>query len=216
MNTGPKSGDTRRGLLCDGLDQEHHMAAVNSTMVPLGTAAPDFTLPDTVSGKPVNMTEYRSGKALLVMFICNHCPFVVHLRSELAKAAAEFEQSGVAVLAVSSNDPENYPEDAPAKMTGQAKRAGYTFPYLFDADQSVAKAYKAACTPDFFLYDKAGKLFYRGQFDASRPNNRTPTTGDDLRQAVASVVSGKPAPAKQWPSIGCNIKWSMGNEPDYA
>ncbi|HMN39547.1 MAG TPA: thioredoxin family protein [Phycisphaerales bacterium] len=191
------------------------MAAVNSTMVPLGTGAPDFTLTDTVSGKPINLASYRAGKPVLVMFICNHCPFVVHVRSELAKAAAEFQKSGVAVVAISSNDPENYPDDAPAKMTVEAKRAGYTFAYLFDADQSVAKAYKAACTPDFFLYDAAGKLYYRGQFDASRPGNSKPVTGEDLRSAVSAMLAGKPAPVEQWPSIGCNIKWKPGNAPDY-
>ena len=191
------------------------MAAVNSTMVPLGTAAPDFTLPDTVSGKPVHMSTYRAGKPLLVMFICNHCPFVLHLRSQLASATAEFQKTGVAVLGISSNDPENYPEDAPAKMTAEARRAGYAFPYLFDGDQRVAKAYKAACTPDFFLYDASGNLYYRGQFDASRPSNRMPVTGDDLRNAIQALLAGKPAPAEQSPSIGCNIKWRAGNEPDY-
>jgi peroxiredoxin len=191
------------------------MAAVNSTMVPLGTPAPDFTLQDTVSGKPINLTSYRAGKPVVVMFICNHCPFVVHLRSELAKAAADFQKAGAAVIAISANDPENYPEDAPAKMTAEAKRAGYTFPYLFDKDQSVAKACRAACTPDFFVYDTAGTLFYRGQFDGSRPSNGIPVSGNDLRAAVLAVLAGKPAPKEQWPSIGCNIKWKAGNEPDY-
>jgi peroxiredoxin len=191
------------------------MAAVNSTMLPLGTLAPDFTLPDTVSGKPVNLATYRAGKPVLVMFICNHCPFVVHLRSALAKLGAEAQRRGVAVLAVSSNDPENYPEDAPAKMTAEAKSAGYTFPYLFDATQSVAKSFRAACTPDFFLFDGAGKLYYRGQFDSSRPSNKEPATGRDLRSALDLCLAGKPAPAQQHPSIGCNIKWKPGNEPDY-
>ncbi len=191
------------------------MAAVNSTMLPLGTAAPEFTLKDTVSGDPVTLSTYRAGKPALVMFICNHCPFVVHLRSKLATFCADAQKRGVAVFAISSNDPENYPEDGPAKMTAEAKRAGYTFPYLFDADQSVAKSYQAACTPDFFLFDAAGKLFYRGQFDSSRPSNGEPVTGKDLGAAIDALLAKKPAPAQQHPSIGCNIKWKRGNEPDY-
>ena len=191
------------------------MAAVNSTMLPLGTVAPDFTLTDTSSGRPVNLTAYRAGKPVLVAFICNHCPFVVHIRAALAKVAKEAQDKGVAVVGISSNDPDHYPDDAPAKMTQEAKRAGYTFPYLFDATQEVAKAYKAACTPDFYLFDKAGKLYYRGQFDASRPSNGQPVTGKDITIAIASMLAGQPAPAQQWPSIGCNIKWKAGNEPEY-
>ena len=191
------------------------MAAVNSTMLPLGTLAPDFTLPDTVSGKPINFTTFRAGKPVLVMFICNHCPFVVHLRSALATFGAEAQKRGVAVLAISSNDPDTYPDDAPAKMTVEARSIGYTFPYLFDGAQSVAKNFQAACTPDFFLFDACGLLFYRGQFDSSRPRNNEPVTGNDLRAALDALLAAKPAPAPQFPSIGCNIKWKPGNEPDY-
>ncbi len=192
------------------------MAAVQSTMLPLGTTAPDFTLPDTVSGKPINLTTYRAGKPILVMFICNHCPFVVHLRAALAKFGAEAQKRGVQVLAISSNDPENYPDDAPAKMTAEALSAGYSFPYLFDTTQSVARSFQAACTPDFFLFDAPGKLYYRGQFDSSRPRNGEPVTGADLRAAIDALLAAKPAPAQQLPSIGCNIKWKPGNEPDYS
>ena len=191
------------------------MAAVHSTMLPLGTIAPDFTLPDTVSGKSINLTTYRAAKPVLVMFICNHCPFVLHLRAALAKFCAEAQKRGVQVLAISSNDPENYPDDAPAKMTIEARSAGYTFPYLFDATQSVARSFQAACTPDFFLFDAHGKLYYRGQFDSSRPRNGEPVTGNDLRAAIDALLAAKPAPAQQFPSIGCNIKWKPGNEPDY-
>jgi len=191
------------------------MAAVNSTMLPLGTAAPDFTLHDTVSGRQIGFAAYRAGKPAVVMFICNHCPFVVHLRSALTTFGAEAQKRGVAVVAISSNDPENYPDDAPAKMTAEAKKAGYAFPYLFDAAQSVAKSFQAACTPDFYLFDAAGKLFYRGQFDSSRPNNGEPVTGKDLRAALDLLLAGKPSPPQQHPSIGCNIKWKPGNEPDY-
>jgi peroxiredoxin len=191
------------------------MAAVNSTMLPLGTMAADFTLTDTVSGKPVTLGVYRAGKPVLIAFICNHCPFVVHLRAGLAKVAAEAQKKGVAVVGVSSNDIENYPEDGPEKMKAEAKRSGYTFPYLYDMSQSVAKTYRAACTPDFFLFDKAGKLYYRGQFDGSRPSNKIPVTGSDVMAAIDAVLAGKPAPAEQFPSIGCNIKWKPGNEPDY-
>jgi peroxiredoxin len=191
------------------------MAAVNSTMLPLGTIAPDFTLTDTVSGKPINLTAYRAGRPVMIAFICNHCPYVLHIRTPLAKLAAEAQKRGVAVIGISANDPEEYPEDAPAKMATEARSAGYTFPYLFDADQSVAKKYKAACTPDFYLFDGAGKLCYRGQFDSSRPRSGEPPTGKDLRAAIDAVLAGNPAPAQQLPSIGCNIKWKPGNEPDY-
>lgn len=191
------------------------MAAVNSTMLPLGTVLTEFTLTDAVSGKPVTLSTYRGGKPVLLAFICNHCPFVVHLRSGLAKLGAEAQRKGVAVIGISSNDVENYPEDGPGKMKEEAKRAGYTFAYVYDESQRVAKAYRAACTPDFFLFDAAGKLYYRGQFDGSRPSNKLPVTGSDLMGAIDSMLAGKPSPATQHPSIGCNIKWKSGNEPDY-
>ncbi len=191
------------------------MAAVNSTMLPLGTAAPEFTLTDTVSGKPLTLSPYRAGKPVVVMFICNHCPYVLHIREALAAFGADVQKRGVAVVAISSNDVENYPQDGPAKMATEARAAGYTFPYLFDAAQAVAKNYRAACTPDFYLFDSAGKLFYRGQFDSSRPRSGDKATGKDLRTAVDALLAGKAAPATQLPSIGCNIKWKAGNEPEY-
>jgi len=189
------------------------MAAVNSTMLPLGTAAPDFRLPD-ISGKNVGLADFK-GKPLLVMFICNHCPFVKHIRGGLAQIGRDYAPSGAAIVAISSNDVENYPQDSPDKMKEEAKSAGYNFPYLYDATQAVAKEYRAACTPDFYLFDKDHRLVYRGQLDDSRPSNGLPVTGKDLRAALDAVITGKPVPATQKPSIGCNIKWKSGNEPDY-
>ncbi|MFG0258804.1 MAG: thioredoxin family protein, partial [Phycisphaerales bacterium JB041] len=157
-----------------------------------------------------------SGKPLLVMFLCNHCPFVKHVREELAALGRHYQPKGLALVAISSNDTENYPDDSPDKMTSEAAEAGYTFPYLFDETQEVAKAYHAACTPDFFLFDKYHKLAYRGQLDPSRPRNDIPVTGADLRAAIDAVLAGRPAPEPQLPSIGCNIKWKPGNAPDYA
>jgi peroxiredoxin len=189
------------------------MVAVNSTMLPLGTAAPDFQLPDT-NGSTASRANF-TGRPLLVMFICNHCPFVKHIRSGLAQLGRDFQPRGVAIIAISSNDVEGYPQDAPDKMKVEARDAGYVFPYLFDASQAVAKAYRAACTPDFFLFDKEHRLVYRGQFDDSRPGNGVPVTGRDLRTALDAILAGKPVSANQTPSIGCNIKWKSGNEPDY-
>jgi peroxiredoxin len=189
------------------------MVAVNSTMLPLGTAAPDFRLPDVI-GKTVSLADFK-GKPLLVMFICNHCPFVKHIRSGLADLGRDYVPRGAAIVAISSNDVENYPQDAPDKMKEEAKSAGYNFPYLYDATQAVAKSYCAACTPDFYLFDTEHRLAYRGQFDDSRPGNGLPVTGKDLRAALDAVLSGKPASGTQKPSIGCNIKWKSGNEPDY-
>jgi peroxiredoxin len=191
------------------------MALTPSTMLPLGTSAPDFRLPDT-TGKTVSLADFKNASALLVMFICNHCPYVKHIRAGLAQLGRDYQARGVAVVAISANDAANYPEDAPAKMKEEARGAGYTFPYLHDATQAVAKAYRAACTPDFFLFDGARKLVYRGQFDDSRPGNGVPVTGKDLRAALDAVLAGKPAPKDQKPSIGCNIKWKPGNEPDYS
>ena len=190
------------------------MAQTPSTMSPLGAKAPAFKLPDT-SGKVVSLDDYKAAPAVLVMFICNHCPFVKHVRGELAKLGAEYQKKGAAIIAINSNDVAKYPDDSPAKMKEEAKSAGYTFPYLFDESQSVAKSYEAACTPDFFLFDRNRKLVYRGQLDDSRPNSGIPVTGEDLRAALDAVLAGKPAPKDQKPSIGCNIKWKPGNEPTY-
>jgi peroxiredoxin len=190
------------------------MVAVNSTMLPLGTKAPDFRLADT-SGKTVSLSDFTSAPALVIVFMCNHCPYVKHIRSGLAQLAQDYSAKGVAVVGISSNDVENYPADSPAKMAEEAKAAGYIFPYLYDATQAVAKAYRAACTPDFYLFDRDQRLAYRGQLDDSRPGNNVPVTGKDLRAAIDAVLAGKPASAAQKPSIGCNIKWKPGNEPDY-
>lgn len=181
------------------------MARTPSTMVPLGTPAPGFSLPDTVSGRTVRLADY-AGRPLLVMFLCNHCPFVKHVRAELASLARDYADR-LGIVAISSNDVDNFPDDSPAKMKLEAADAGYVFPYLYDESQAVAHAYNAACTPDFFLYDEGHRLVYRGQLDDSRPGNNIPVTGRDLRAALDAVVAGKPAPADQKPSIGCNIKW---------
>lgn len=189
------------------------MALTPSTMLPLGTTAPDFRLLST-DGKAVSRKDF-TGKPLLVMFICNHCPFVKHIRTHLAGFGKEYQQKGVAVVAISSNDPVSHPDDGPAKMAEEAKSAGYTFPYLFDESQGVAKTYQAACTPDFFLFDQAHKLVYRGQYDESRPDSGKAVTGADLKAAIDAVLAGQPVVAKQLPSVGCNIKWKKGNEPAY-
>jgi peroxiredoxin len=190
------------------------MAVTPSTMLPLGTEAPDFRLPDA-SGKTVSRDDFAASPALLVMFICRHCPFVAHVRPELARLGNDFIGRGLAVVAINSNDTEQYPEDGPGGMRQEAREAGYIFPYLFDEDQSVARAYRAACTPDFFLFDGRRRLVYRGQLDDSRPANETPITGSDLRQAIEAVLAGRSVPAGQKPSMGCNIKWKPGREPDY-
>jgi peroxiredoxin len=183
-------------------------------MLPLGTKAPDFQLPDT-GGKTVSLSELKGAPALLVVFMCNHCPFVKHVRSGLAQLARDYAPRKVALVGISSNDVDNYPEDSPAKMAVEAKSAGYIFPYLYDETQKVAKAYRAACTPDFFLFDKDQRLVYRGQIDDSRPGNGLPVTGKDLRAALDSMLEGKPVSQNQKASIGCNIKWKAGNAPDY-
>lgn len=189
------------------------MVAVNSTMLPLGTAAPDFRLPDT-DGKTVALSDFK-GKPLLVMFICNHCPFVKHIRAGLAQLGRDYLPRGAALVAINSNDVANYPADNPAKMKEEAQAAGYLFPYLYDESQAVAKAYRAACTPDFYLFDSNHRLIYRGQFDDSRPGNGLPVTGKDLRAALNAAITGKPMALDQKPSIGCNIKWKSGGEPEY-
>jgi peroxiredoxin len=183
-------------------------------MLALGTLAPPFSLPD-VDGRVVVLEDFRDNVALLVMFLCNHCPFVKHLREELARLAREYQAKGVGVVAIMPNDAENYPDDRPEKMREEVETWGYTFPYLYDESQEVAKAYRAACTPDFFLFDEAQRLVYRGQLDGSRPGNGVPVTGEDLRAALDAVLSGKPVAAEQRPSLGCNIKWKPGNAPQY-
>jgi peroxiredoxin len=183
-------------------------------MLDLGTAAPDFRLLN-VSGKHVSRDDFKSASALLIMFVCNHCPFVKHIQAGLVQLAKDYQPKGVAIVAISSNDAEKYPDDSPAKMQDEARAAGYIFPYLFDATQAVAKAYRAACTPDFFLFDQAFKLAYRGQFDAARPNNTEPVTGKDMRAALDAMLAGHSPSREQVPSVGCNIKWKLGNEPDY-
>ena len=191
------------------------MARTASTMrLELGAQAPDFALPDT-DGASVSLTDFQGASALVVMFICNHCPFVKHIRDELASLGRDVQSQGGAVVAIMPNDVENYPDDAPAKMREEGASAGYTFPYLFDETQEVAKAYHAACTPDFYVFDADRKLVYRGQLDDSRPNTDIPVTGADLRTAVhAAMMRTEQAPNPK-PSIGCNIKWKAGNEPDY-
>ena len=183
-------------------------------MLPLGTPAPDFRLPDP-GGKLVALADFKQVPALVVVFMCNHCPYVKHVREGLARLARDYRSRGVAMVGINSNDVANYPADSPAKMAEEAKAAGYTFPYLYDESQAVARAYRAACTPDLYLFDKDQRLVYRGQLDDSRPGNGIPVTGKDLRAALDAVLAGKPVPPTQKPSIGCNIKWKPGNEPDY-
>lgn len=190
------------------------MARTPSTMLPLGTKAPDFSLPN-IDGTHISLDSITGTKAFLILFICNHCPFVIHVRSELAKLGREYQEKGVAILAINSNDVANYPDDSPEKMAQIAHEAGYTFPYLYDENQTVAQAYHAACTPDFFLFDAEKKLVYRGQLDGSRPGNDVPVTGQDLRAAMDALLAGEPVSSDQKPSLGCNIKWKPGNEPQY-
>jgi peroxiredoxin len=183
------------------------MALTPSTMLPLGTAAPDFSLKDTVTGKTVSLGSLAGKKALLVMFICNHCPYVKHIQQELANVARDYARENVATVAISSNDAVQYPDDGPDGMREQARELGFNFPYLYDESQDVARAYEAACTPDFFLFDGERRLVYRGQFDDSRPQNGKPATGADLRRAVDEVIAGRQPAPDQRPSLGCNIKW---------
>ncbi len=188
------------------------MGAVESQMLPLGTQAPAFTLPDP-DGKLHSLHE--DAQATLVMFICNHCPYVIHVREELARMGSEYGSRGVAIYAINSNDVKTYPADHPRHMKEEATAWGYTFPYLHDESQSVAKAYSAACTPDFYLFDAEQKLVYRGQLDDSRPSNSVPVDGHDLRAALDAVLASETPAAEQKPSIGCSIKWRAGNEPEY-
>jgi len=191
------------------------MALTPSTMLPLGTRAPDFRLPDT-DGKIVALDDFASAPALLVIFLCNHCPYVKHVRDQLVSLAKDYQAKGVAVVGISSNDAVAYPDDSPEMMAREKATIGYTFPYLHDETQEVGKAYKAACTPDFYVFDKDRKLAYRGQLDGGRPGNATPVTGQDLRAALDAVLAGRPVDDDQRPSIGCNIKWKRGNAPEYA
>jgi peroxiredoxin len=190
------------------------MALTPSTMLPLGTSAPDFKLPDT-NGKIISLTDFKNAPALLVIFMCNHCPYVIHIRAGLAQLAKDYLPKNIGIVGINSNDAENYPDDSPAKMKTEVQKAGYTFPYLYDETQSVAKSYRAACTPDIFLFDKNQKLIYRGQFDDSRPGNGISVTGKDLRAALDALLAAKSVSEKQKASMGCNIKWQAGNEPDY-
>ena len=183
-------------------------------MLPLGTPAPEFRLPDT-AGKMVSLTDFRGKAALLVVFMCNHCPYVIHIRGGLAQLGRDYLPRGLGMVGINANDVSNYPADSPARMKEEVKAAGYTFPYLYDESQAVAESYRAACTPDFFLFNRDHTLVYRGQFDGSRPGNGVAVTGIDMRAALDAVMAGRPAPEKQVPSIGCNSKWKAGNSPDY-
>lgn len=183
------------------------MAHAESSMLSLGTSAPHFHLPDVVSKRELNLQSVRGPKGLLVMFICRHCPFVKHLEKALAQLGREYQSNGIGIVAISSNDAVNYPEDSPESLARQARDLGFTFPYLYDESQAIARAYDATCTPDFFLFNGDLRLVYRGQFDDSRPGNNIPITGKDLRAALDAVIAGKPVNPNQRPSIGCNIKW---------
>ena len=191
------------------------MARTPSTMLPLGTEAPDFRLPD-FAGQVHALADFRDRSALLVVFTCGHCPFVRHIRGEFARYAREYRARGLAVVAINSNDLAAYPQDGPDGMRAEAAELGYDFPYLLDETQAVAKGYRAACTPDFYLFDADRRLVYRGQFDSSRPGNGQAVTGADLRAATSAVLEGRPPRAQQTPSVGCNIKWKPGNEPNYT
>ncbi len=183
------------------------MALTESNMLALGTKAPDFNLLDTVSGKKMKLEDIVGTKATVIIFSCNHCPYVIHVNDEIVRVANDYKDLGVGFVAISSNDVDNYPADAPDKMTELAKEVGYPFPYLYDETQEVAKAYDAACTPDFYVFNKHQELVYRGRLDDSRPNSGTPLTGKDLRGAIDAVLVGRPVQTTQYPSAGCNIKW---------
>lgn len=191
------------------------MPATASTMLELGTKAPEFTLPDVVSGRTVSLSTFQNKRALLVMFICHHCPFVKHVKSELARLGNDYAAKDLGIAAISSNDPAVAADDAPAGLKQMASEWGLHFPVLYDESQAVAKSYNAACTPDFFVFDAGRKLVYRGQLDDSRPSNEKPVTGADLRAAIDAVLAGRPVSPDQKPSLGCNIKWKAGNEPAY-
>lgn len=191
------------------------MSATPSTMLELGTEAPDFELPDTVSGDRVSLEDFEESKALLIIFMCNHCPYVKNIKEGLVELANDYADDDLRVVAISSNDVDNYPQDSPEKMAEDAGKLGYPFPYLYDETQEVAKAYKAACTPDLFLFNEDRELVYRGQFDDSRPGNGKPVTGNDLREAIDLLLEEGEIIEEQTPSMGCNIKWKPGNTPAY-
>ncbi|MBN3887439.1 MULTISPECIES: thioredoxin family protein [unclassified Nostoc] len=191
------------------------MALTASTMLPLGTKAPDFNLPEVVSGKATSLSTFADKKALLVMFICRHCPFVKHVQQELVQLGRDYFTSDLAIVAISANDAKNYPDDAPESLQAFSTEQGLNFTLCYDESQETAKAYTAACTPDFFVFDDQRQLVYRGQLDDSRPSNDKPVTGADLRAAIEAVLAGKPVTSEQKPSVGCNIKWKPGNQPSY-
>ena len=190
--------------------------AVSSQMTPLGSKAPDFALPEPLTGRTVTLSDFADQDGLLVMFICNHCPYVQHLRHGLAELGRDYEDSRLGIVAISANDVATHPTDGPEQIAVDATQLDYRFPYLYDESQEVAKAYRAACTPEFYLFDADRRLVYRGQFDDSRPESGRPVTGADLRAAVDALLAGRPLEPDQTPSIGCNIKWKPGNEPDYS
>ena len=191
------------------------MATTPSTMLALGTKAIDFHLPDVVTGKNLSLADFSKNKLLLVMFICRHCPYVKHVQGQLAQIGFDYGPKNVGIVAISSNDAANYPDDSPESLREMAKTLNFNFPLCYDETQGTAKAYRAACTPEFYLFDEGRKLVYRGQLDDSRPKNDTPVTGKDLRAALDAALAGKPPLGDQKPGIGCNIKWKPGNEPDY-
>ncbi|MFN3233391.1 MAG: thioredoxin family protein [Alphaproteobacteria bacterium] len=191
------------------------MALTYSTMLPLGSVAPEFELPDT-AGQIVSLSDFRQSKGLVVAFICNHCPYVKHIKTGMAEFAREYQARGLAMVAISANDHRSYPQDAPARMAEDVESFGYVFPYLVDETQAVAHAYQAVCTPEFYLFDAERKLAYRGRFDASGPGKSEPVTGADLRAAADAVLNQQKVGTEQIPSVGCNIKWKPGNEPDYV
>ena len=190
------------------------MARTPSTMLELGTQAPMFELPEPASNKNISLSQF-TGTPVLIAFISNHCPYVINLKEALVDFANEYQAKGIQIIAINANDIENYPDDSPEKMVEDVKKYNYSFPYLFDETQAVAKAYQAACTPDFFLFDAEHNLYYRGQFDDSRPKNDVPVTGKDMRAAADALLAGQAAPTEQKASLGCNIKWKAGNEPEY-
>ena len=198
------------------IDTEATMAQRHSRMLDLGTTAPPFALPDAVTGRTVALTDFSASPALLVAFICNHCPYVKHILDGFVVFARDLAARGLAVVAISSNDVRGYPEDSPAEMKRLALLKGFTFPYLYDASQAAAKAYQAVCTPDFFLFDRERRLRYRGQFDSSRPGSRIAVSGTDLRAATEALLAGNAVASEQMPSVGCSIKWKPGEQPDWA